>query len=258
MSVEKVIHYCWFGRGPIPEKEAKCIESWWKYFPGYEIKLWNEDNFDFRGCVFAEQAYEKKKYAFVSDYARAKVLYEYGGVYMDTDVLVLKPFSEIVEHADGIVGFERKSFIGTAVIGCRAKDPIIEELLRYYEEHSFIQEDGSFDNIANVSILTDIMKEKGLVLGGERQKVASFEVYNRELFYPKKLAEDDFRIEEATVAVHMCSNSWLSERERKRGSSKIWIEVVRPCLRGMRTVGIKVFGKERIRALEIKLRNMLR
>lgn len=258
MSIRKIIHYCWFGSGMLPSKEASCIESWKKFFPDYEMKLWNEENFDFNGCAFAKQAYDNKKYAFVSDYARAKVLYEHGGLYLDTDVKVLKNFTDLLERYDGIVGFERKAFIGTALIACQPHDPCICELLEYYETHEFLQKDGSFDNIANVSIITDIMKSKGLVLGGERQSIPGFEVFNREYFYPKKLSEMDFRVTDETVAVHMCSNSWLSERERKRGSNKVWIEVVRPTLRGLRTLGIKILGKEKIRSLEIKLRNKLR
>lgn len=258
MNIPKVIHYCWFGQGPIPEKESKCIDTWKINFPDYELKLWNEDNFDYASCAFAKQAYDNKKFAFVSDYARAKILYEYGGLYLDTDVKVLKPFDKILDGTQGIVGFERKAFIGTAVIACLPQDPCMKELLTYYETHDFIQKDGSFDNIANVSVLTDIMKEYGLILGGERQTIQGYEIYNREYFYPKKISETDFRITDETVAVHMCSNSWMTERERKRGNNKVWIELVRPFLRQCRSLGIKIIGKERIRALEIKLRNKLK
>lgn len=258
MNNKKIIHYCWFGRGPMPEKEKSCVESWKKFFPGYQFMLWNEDTFSFQDCTFAVQAYQSKKYAFVSDYARAKVLYEYGGLYLDTDVKVLKNFRNLLEQYEGIIGFERKAFIGTALIACQPHDPCILKLLEYYETHEFVQKDGSFDNIANVSILTDIMKEEGLVLGGDRQSLSGFEVFNREYFYPKKLSETEFRITEETVAVHMCSNSWLSERERKRGNNKVWIEFVRPILRKLRTLGIKIFGKEKIRSLEIKIRNKMR
>ena len=130
--------------------------------------------------------------------------------------------------------------------------------MEYYEHHDFVQKAGTFDNIANVSILTDIMKEKGLILGGDRQQVDGFDIFNREIFYPKKLSDTEFRVTEETCAIHMCSNSWLSERERKRGNNKIWIEVIRPTLRMLRSLGIKTIGKERIRKIEIKLRNKLR
>ena len=108
MEIPKVIHYCWFGRGEMPDKEKMCIKTWKKYFPKYELRLWNEDNFDYKQCSFAKQAYENKKYAFVSDYARAKLLYEYGGVYLDTDVQVLKPFPVSVAE-NGFMGFERRA-----------------------------------------------------------------------------------------------------------------------------------------------------
>lgn len=257
MAVPKIIHYCWFGAGEMPEKEKTCIGTWRKFFPDYEFRLWTEENFDYKNCGFAKQAYEAGKYAFVSDYARAKVLYEYGGIYMDTDVKVLKKFPEYTAE-NGFMGFERRAFLGTAVLASVPKNESIRELLSYYEEHDFLQKDGSFDNIANVSVLTDIMKERGLVPGGESQQAAGFDIFNREVFYPKKLSETEFRVTEETCAVHMCTNSWLSKRERKRGNNKFWIEVVRPALRGLRSLGIKVIGKERIRKIEIKLRNKLR
>lgn len=257
MNIPRVIHYCWFGRGEIPEKEKKCIETWKQFFADYEFKLWNEDNFDVGACNFSKQAYENKKYAFVSDYARAKILYEHGGTYLDTDVKILKEFPES-NAVNGYMGFERKAFLGTAVLACLPHNENIRALLNYYEKHDFVQKDGSFDNIANVSILTDIMKEKGLVLGGQQQQVDGFDIFNREIFYPKKLSDTEFRVTEDTCAIHMCSNSWLSERERKRGNNKIWIEIIRPTLRAFRSFGIKIIGKERIRKLEIKIRNKLR
>lgn len=257
MSIPKLLHYCWFGGGELPEKEKACIASWQTAFPDYEFKLWNEDTFDFASCPFAKQAYDAKKYAFVSDYARAKVLYQYGGVYLDTDVKVLRPFPAF-DGQNGYMGFERKAFLGTAVMASVAKNDAIGQLVDYYEQHDFVQKDGSFDNIANVSILTDIMKEKGLVLGGEKQQVDGFTVWNREVFYPKKLNDTDFAVTDETAAIHMCSNSWMSERERRRGNNKLWIEVVRPVLRGARRLGMKIIGKERIRSLEIRLRNKMR
>lgn len=257
MNIPKVIHYCWFGKGEIPDKEKRCIETWRKFFPDYEIKRWDETNFDVEKCIFAKQAYENKKYAFVSDYARAKILHEQGGLYFDTDVEVTHHFPDM-NAENGFVGFERRHFVGTAVIACVPNNETMKKLCDYYETHNFLQEDGTFENIANVSILTDILKEEGLQLGGERQIVAGFEVFNREFFYPKKLSEDEFRITGETCAIHRCSNSWMSERERKRGNNKLWIEVARPTLRTLRKVGIKIAGKERIRKIEIKLRDKMK
>ena len=255
--IPKVIHYCWFGNGPMPEKEQKCIESWKKFFPDYEIKRWDESNFNYSTCRFAAQAYEKKKYAFVSDYARAKILYEQGGLYLDTDVEILKPFPHMIDGR-GYMGFERRHFLGTAVMAAEKGNECIKKLLDYYEKHDFLMRDGSMDNIANVSVLTDIMREYGVELGGARQTVAGFEIFNREYFYPKKLDEDEFRITSATCAIHKCSNSWMSERERKRGNSKLWINVGRPIFRTTRNALVKILGKERARKIEVKTRNKMR
>lgn len=257
MNIPKIIHYCWFGEKEIPQKEKECIASWQEFFPDFEFRFWTDKNFDYESCLYAKQAYSMKKYAFVSDYARAKLLYEQGGIYLDTDVRVIRKFPD-VSAENGFMGFERKAFLGTAVMASVPGNPALGELLRYYEEHSFVQQNGLVDNIANVSIITDIMKNYGLILGGGRQKAAGFEIFNREVFYPKKLGESQFQVTEETCAVHMCSNSWLTERERKRGNSKIWIELIRPALRSLRAAGIKLAGKENMRSLEIRLRNWLR
>lgn len=255
--IPKIIHYCWFGKGQMPEKEKKCIETWKKFFPDYEIKKWDETNFDVEETKFSKQAYERKQYAFVSDYARAKILYEQGGLYLDTDVEVVKSFPKVLD-GKGFVGFERRHFIGTAVLAVEKGNGIIKELLDYYVQHSFVMDDGLVDNIANVSILTDIMRKHKLELGGERQTVAGFEVFNREYFYPKKLDENEFRVTDETCAIHKCSNSWMSDRERKRGNSKLWINVGRPIFRTGRNVLVKILGKEKARKIEIKTRNKMK
>ena len=266
--IPKVIHYCWFGKGQMPEKEQKCIESWKKFFPDFEIKKWDESNFDYSSCKFSRQAYDKEKYAFVSDYARAKILYEEGGLYFDTDVEIIKDFPKGAmklfsgpKNKRGIknfMGFERRHFIGTAVMAAEKKDKIIKQLLDYYESHDFLNKNGEIDNIANVSILTDIMREYGLVLGGNKQVVEGFAIFNREFFYPKKLGEEEFRITDETCAIHKYSSSWMSEREFKRGNSKLWINVGRPIFRTARNAIVKILGKERGRSIEVKIRNKMR
>lgn len=107
MSIPKKIHYCWFGRNPLTESAKKCIESWKKYCPEYEIIEWNENNFDLTENRYAREAYEQKKWAFVSDYARLKIVYEQGGIYMDVDVELIKPLDELTE-LDGYMGFEKR------------------------------------------------------------------------------------------------------------------------------------------------------
>lgn len=254
--MDKIIHYCWFGNAPMPQDEKKYIEGWKKFFPEYEIKEWNEDNFDVKQCEFSSQAYDKGKYAFVSDYARAKILYEYGGIYLDTDVEVIDKFPDV--KGMGFIGFERRKFLGTAVIACEAGNEILNEMISFYEKHSFLRKDGSMDIVANVSLLTDILLKRGLVLGGEEQDCADFHVFPRELFYPKKLSDEEFRTTKETVAIHHCKNSWMSSKEKKRGKNKLWIEIARPVLQKTRIVLKKILGEEKARTLEIKFRNILK
>jgi hypothetical protein len=235
-----------------------CISTWKEFFPDYRFQFWNEENFNIDECRFAKEAYETGIFAFVSDYCRAKVLYEFGGIYLDTDVKVLKKFPEIVASQKGLLGFERRAFLGTAVIGCEPKNDTIGELLSFYEKRTFIRQNGQYDNIANVALLTEIMQRKGLKTGGERQTVDGFEIYNREYFYPKKLGEQEFRVTDETVAIHMFSASWLTERERKRGNNRFWIEVVRPLLRWVHKIGRRLFGDNFMHEIEIKVRNALR
>lgn len=256
MQNPKIIHYCWFGRGPIPEKEKKCIASWKVHFPEYELKLWNEDNVDLETCQFAKQAYADKKYAFVSDYVRTKVLYEYGGLYLDTDVEILKNFENYFD-CECLLGFEGHIKVGTAVIYAKPNNFLVGELLRYYESHEYVDKKGNTDTIANTVLLTDLLLKQGLKQNGSEQWIGSIRVIPRDIFYPKKNGEK-FMLTERTMAVHKFSGTWLSERERKRGANWLWINVARPFLRSCRSLGIKIIGKERIRKLEIRLRNKLK
>lgn len=256
MAIPKIIHYCWFGKNEMPLKEKECVAGWKKIYPDYEFKIWNEDNFDYNKCIYARQAYERGNYAFVSDYVRAKVLYEYGGIYLDTDVKIIKKLPNVPEK--GFLGFERRKFIGTAVMAAEPESELIAELLDYYEQHEFVQQKGYIDSIANVSILTDICRRKGLIPDGRKQKIEGFEIFSRELFYPKKLNENTFETTGETCAIHMCSNSWMTEREKKRGNNKIWINVLRPVLIKMRCCLRKLLGDEMVRKIEIIVRNKMK
>lgn len=256
MAIPKIIHYCWFGRNEIPQREKECINTWKKFFPDYKIICWNEENCDLCSCDYVKEAYENNSFAFVSDYVRAKVLYEHGGIYLDTDVKILKRFQQ--NCSNGFMGFERKKFLGTAVMACEPENKVIGSLLSYYQKNHFIQKNGYEDKIANVSVLTDIMIEKGLILNGKKQNISGFDIFEREIFYPKKISEDEFLITKSTCAIHMCTNSWMTDREKKRGNNKIWIEVIRPLLRVLRRILIKLLGNDRVRAIENCFRNKLK
>jgi len=258
MLIPKIIHYCWVGPNPIPEKELECIRSWKKYLPEYELMFWNEKTFDINSNIFSKQAYEAKYYAFVSDYIRTKVLYEYGGIYLDTDVEILDNLDEILVKGNCFLGFESRSKIGTALMGFTPKHYVIGEFVNYYMNNDFQDAKGNVNTIANVSIFTDLLTDYGLVLDGKGNKIKDIDIYPREYFFPKKLSDDEFRITEQTLAVHKYSCSWLSENEIKRGNSKVWRKLIRPQLRLFKNVGIKLLGKQSIQKIEIKIRNILK
>lgn len=258
MKIPKIIHYCWFGPKDIPEKELKCINSWKKIFPDYEIALWNEDSFDFKSNNFAAQAYETGAYAFVSDYVRTKVLYENGGLYLDTDVEVLKNFITHLTDDKCLLGFETRSQIGTAVMRFTPKHPLMKEFLNFYQHNDFVDSRGNTNTIANVSILTDILKARGLIADGTGQLLEDINICPREYFYPKKISDVEFRIVDETVAIHKCSNSWMTERERSRGNNIVWINIMRPFLRWLRNTGRNVIGEKNIQNLEVRIRNILK
>jgi len=258
MKIPKIIHCCWFGPKPIPELELKCIESWKKYFPDYKIILWNEETFDINEAPFVQQAYETKHYAFVSDYVRTKVLYEHGGIYLDTDVEILQSFDKILAQDICFLGFETRAKIGTAVMGFIQKHDVLKKFLNFYRDNNFRKKNGDINTIANVTILTDVLCKMGLIADGTPQLIKDIQVLPREYFYPKKISDSEFRISSQTIAVHRCSNSWMTERERNRGNNKLWINIMRPLLRFFRNLGLTVFGAERVQNIEIKIRNILK
>lgn len=145
MSIPKIIHYCWFGGGPISAESQKCMESWKKYCPDYKIIEWNDQNFDISTNRYAQQAYEAKKYAFVSDYVRLAVLYEYGGIYLDTDVELVRPLDELLE-LPGFMGFQTNNEVATGLgFGARKGNSVVQALLRDYDALDFLKADGSAD-----------------------------------------------------------------------------------------------------------------
>lgn len=137
MSIPKIIHYCWFGGGAISPENRKCMESWKKYCPDYKIIEWNDQNFDISTNRYAQQAYEAKKYAFVSDYVRLAVLYEYGGIYLDTDVELVRPLDELLE-LPGFMGFQTNNEVATGLgFGARKGNSVVQALLRDYDALDF-------------------------------------------------------------------------------------------------------------------------
>lgn len=211
--IPKKIHYCWFGGNPLPELAQKCIESWQKFCPDYEIIEWNESNFDINCCQYAKEAYEAKKWAFVSDVARLYALVTYGGIYMDTDVELVKPIDDLLEY-EALSGFEAKDRIPTGLMACREGFSLFSELLADYNNRHFVDADGNYDLTTNVKTITDICLKYGLVLNNQKQTVEGFTLFPADYFCPRDTATLKLSITKNTYAIHHFSGSWLDEESQ--------------------------------------------
>ncbi len=239
--IEKVIHYCWFGGKEKPELATKCIESWKKFCKDYKIVEWNEQNFDINSNLYVKQAYEAKKYAFVTDYVRLYALYTEGGIYMDTDVMVLKPLDEYLDNAS-FSGFESKTKIPTGIMASEKGNPLFKELLSYYDTAKFIREDGSMDMTTNVEIITNMLSPKGFIPNGEFQVVDGFALYPQNVFCPLHKKLNDKKYMKDTATIHYFAGSWKSEATKKRENSLWWKLVAGPG-RIVSKIMKKIFGK---------------
>lgn len=215
--IPKKIHYCWFGGNPLPKLAQKCIKSWKKYFPDYEIIEWNESNFNINICPYTQEAYKAKKYAFVSDYARFWILYHYGGVYFDTDVEIIKSMNDIIEQGP-FMGCEIKTKkdelwprvacgLGIAVY---PHHPIYKEILNHYEQSKFILEDGKVNYLTVVTRITNILKNHNLKPTDELQVCDDIIIYPPDFFCPKSFDTRKINITKNTVAIHHFDASWMS------------------------------------------------
>ena len=154
--IPKIIHYCWFGRNPLTEEAKACITSWRRYCPDYKIMEWNESNFDVTKNDYCREAYETKKWAFVSDYARLCVAYEYGGIYMDTDVEVVCPLDSLLNHK-AFMGFENDHSVSIGTFGAEKENSVVGDFLSIYCTRHFRQPDGSFDMRTKLRLVTDVL-----------------------------------------------------------------------------------------------------
>lgn len=217
--IPKIIHYCWFGGNPLPELAQKCIESWRKYCPDYEIRRWDESNFDVNYNDYVREAYEAKKWAFVSDVVRLYALVNYGGIYMDTDVEVIKPLDDLLHH-EAVSGFESKSRIPTGLMSCREGQALFTELLHDYDGIHFKRSDGTFDTTTNVKRITNKCLKYGLVLNNSLQTICGLTLYPSEYFCPKDLTTRVINLTKNTLTIHHFDGSWQSEDERYRKKLK--------------------------------------
>ena len=218
--IPKTIHYCWFGGNEKSKLIQKCIKSWGKYCPDYEIIEWNEKNFDINCCDYVKEAYEAKKWAFVTDYVRIWALNTYGGVYLDTDVELTKSLDKFLSHR-AFTGFERKDLPFTAVYGSEANHPLCATIISHYTDRHFLLPDGRFDLTTNTVSVTNLMIQKyNLDLDNKTQVLSDgLAVYSNDYFCPKSFTDNRVYKTKNTHAIHWFNASWHTkeqEDERKR------------------------------------------
>lgn len=219
--IPKIIHYCWFGRNPLPKSAQKCIASWRKFFPDYEIKEWNEDNFDVNIIQYTKDAYAAKKYAFVSDYARFWILYHYGGVYFDTDVEVIRRMDDIIEKGAFMgqetlsSGADVKLTIAPGLgIGSEKDNPVYMMLLDEYAGLSFWDDNDRINSYSMIPMVSSLFVDNGLKGGNEMETVLGITIYPPDYFDPYDSIKGNLVITGNTRSIHWYSASWLSARER--------------------------------------------
>lgn len=201
--IPRKIHYCWFGNRPIPNKLEKYLNTWQKYCPDYEIKLWSEKNFDVYSHPFTKRAYENNKFAFVSDYVRAYALYNEGGVYLDTDVELKQNLNIFLEN-EAFSGFELRGSPISAVWGSIAKHSLIDELLRYYDSVVFsVEQEPNTRTISNILVKNfSIDPKKNCLQIGNNGK-NTIHIYPAEYFCLDQLPN---------YATHHFEGSWLEDK----------------------------------------------
>lgn len=210
--IPKKIHYCWFGGKELPQEAKKCIESWKKYCPDYEIIEWNEKNYDLNKNDYVRYTYDNKKYAFLTDYVRLDIIYNEGGIYLDTDVELLKSLDPLLD-CKGYIGMEQIGTINTGQgFGAIRHHPFIKKNKEYYENCVYKDENGEFIKNICVPITTSILKEKGLVEKNVIQDVYDMKIYPVEYFCPKVLGTDKIIKTDNTYSIHHFESSWKSNK----------------------------------------------
>lgn len=221
-KIPKIIHYCWFGRGEKNRTIKMCMESWKEHCKNYEIRGWNENTFNIeKAPIYVQEAYKMKKWAFVSDYVRLWALEKYGGIYLDTDVEIIKPLDRFLIH-EGFSGFseikENDFEIPAAVMGATKGNSYIKYLLSYYKDKKFIKKNGSLDLKANIFIITEMTLSKyKFKLDNSLQEIKDFVYYPRDYFTPKfKHHNNQPIIAKNTYAIHYHNESWMPFLEKAK------------------------------------------
>lgn len=238
--IPKKIHYCWFGNNPKSRLIEKCIASWRKYLPDWEIIEWNEQTYDVNKNEYISEAYRQKKWAFVVDYARFDILNQQGGIFLDTDVEMLRKIPTDLLNHSAFTGFESDKTINPGLVfAAEAKHPMLQEIMSVYEKKKFGEKiDGRIENI--VDIVTGIMDKNGLHKDNSFQTIGGIAVYPKEYFCCFNHEIQDFEICEETISVHHYAASWSPWYRRT------YFRIIK--------MAAKILGKERYLKLKRKIK----
>ena len=218
--IPKKIHYFWFGKGKIPEENRKCIDSWKRHCPDYEIIKWTEDNYDITKCRYMQQAYESRKWGFVPDYARLDVIYQYGGIYLDTDVELIKNLDDLL-YQDAFVGFQRDFWVALGLgFGGKSGNSIFKEMREEYEKENFIQEGNKLNLTASPYYQTKVLRRHGLKCNNQLQYVNDITVFPTEVLDPQGYSFGSIKITKNTYSIHHYNESWVDIIQRENNKRK--------------------------------------
>ena len=213
-QIPKVIHYCWFGKNKIPDIYKEWMQSWKKFCPDYEVVEWNENNYDITKNRYMYEAYEKKKWGFVPDYARLDIIYQYGGIYLDTDVEIIKSLDELLNQ-DGFAGFQDWQYVALGLgFGAISGNYMIKKMRDYYNDLRFVDDNGKNNLTPSPIYQTNCLKEYGLVQNGTFQNLPALTVYPKVFFSPKNYYTGNLRMNENTFMIHHFDGSWVENREK--------------------------------------------
>ena len=220
--IPKIIHYCWFGGKPLSDLAEKCIASWKKYCPDYELILWNETNCNINIIPFTTQAAKNGKWAFVTDYIRAYAIFSYGGIYLDVDVELLKPFSNDILQNNCFSGFEDDKYVNPGNIFAGEKGCFIsKELMDFYSSYNFIRKSGKLNTTPIPKIFSNILLKYGLIQNNSYQNLGVITVYPAEYFCPKNFHTGILSVTKNTYSIHHFNGSWCSE-DRHKSTNERW------------------------------------